>query len=151
MRAWHDLLVEIWFAKNANSGCIDLWRTVCVWKITHAEVIGLQDSDTLISHCKKRSNLSTYAMQNRIIIKVDRVERPNCDLSKLEVKKIALLASRLLSKMGFESVQGLPIVLQPLDLWWWIVAHLEALSHICLHFTEKLHSSTFKVCNLGSN
>ena len=46
-------------------------------KIAHAEVIGLRDTDTLISHCQKRSNLSTCAMQNRIIFEVDKVERPN--------------------------------------------------------------------------
>ena len=41
-------------------------------------------------------------------------------------------------------------VLQYLDLWWWMVAHLKTLSHICLHFTEKLHRNTLKVSNLGS-
>ena len=27
--------------------------------------------------------------------------------------------------------------LQPLDLWWWIIAHLKALCHICLHLSQK--------------
>ena len=30
------------------------------------------------------------------------------------------------------------------------MAHLKALSHICLHFTEKQHRSTFKVRNLDN-
>ena len=42
-------------------------------------------------------------------------------------------------------------VLQPLDLWWWIVAHLKNPSDINFHFTEKQHRSTLKECNLGSN
>ena len=61
-----------------------------------------------------------------------------------------LLSKREESKAIFWTF-GQVTVLHPLDLLWWIVAHLKALSHICLHFNEKLHKSTLKVCNLGSN
>ena len=37
-------------------------------------------------------------------------------------------------------------VLQPLELWWWKVAHLRAPSHIYWHLTLKKHSFAFIIC-----
>ena len=64
--------------------------------------------------------------------------------------KPILLSKWEASKAIFSDLQLWQVkALQPLDLWWWIVAHLKAPSHICLHITEKQYRSTLKVCNLG--
>ena len=75
-------------------------------------------------------------------------------------EKITLLASHLLSKMGLrwfgvESFLDFQLwkvtILQPLDLWWWILAHLKALIHICLHFAEKSIEALWRYVILAQN
>ena len=120
------------------------WTIFCPFLITTADMFccfhRIHNYHSLDHEFVIKSTLFGHFLYLSVIQKIGRV----MTCQSWWYKIIALCASHSHSKLGFDLVQvwiflDLQLwkvtVLQPLDLWWWIVAHLKAQSHIYSHIT----------------